>query len=506
MARNILKEICDRRLDDIKTKGFSYGHAIPEKRTRPVVPFLPKPGTILEVKRASPSKGDIAPDLDAVKTALSYISAGTAAISVLTEENYFKGSLEDLVAVAEAAGEKAAVLRKDFLLEPEEIEIAYRCGADAVLLIARILETGKLLEMASRAFSLGLSILLELRDEEAVDKAVKVLELAERMNASDKVVLGINARDLKTFQIDMLIPLRIKAMIEEKTASKGNVRVISESGVLSPEAAAFTARLGFQGILIGEAVAKDAEKAGLYVKAFVDNACCGEGNGSFWKKVATRLNAGQEGIPLVKICGLSSAEDAVKATECGAAFLGFVAERKFARHAELDRMEGIRATVERFCREKNMPLPLFIGIVTDTGSEEAKAVFEMQKKGVFDGIQFHGCSGDPFLGYEAVRLENEGTVEGMKAKFISGHPRILVDTFVKGVDGGSGVRIPADLLEKAVAAGKIWIAGGIRADNVKDIISAHEPELVDVSSGVELDVGKKDYAKLESLFKNIGNL
>ena len=118
--KNILKEICDRRIADMEKLGFSYGHEIPAERTRPVVPFLPQPGTILEVKRASPSKGDIAPDLDSVQTAERYIQSGTSAISVLTEENYFKGTLEDLKKVASLAdslGNKVAVLRTDFLLE-----------------------------------------------------------------------------------------------------------------------------------------------------------------------------------------------------------------------------------------------------------------------------------------------------------------------------------------------------------------------------------------------------
>ena len=155
--KNILKEICDRRIADMEKLGFSYGHEFPAERTRPVVPFLPQPGTILEVKRASPSKGDIAPDLDSVQTAERYIQSGTSAISVLTEENYFKGTLEDLKKVASLAdslGNKVAVLRKDFLLEPEEIEIAYRCGADAVLLIARILELPQLFRLEYR-FSLS---------------------------------------------------------------------------------------------------------------------------------------------------------------------------------------------------------------------------------------------------------------------------------------------------------------------------------------------------------------
>lgn len=94
---DILTEICEKRREDIKNKGFSFGHKIPKKRIRPVVSFLDEPGTILEIKRASPSKGWIAPKLDAAKTCKNYKKADTKAISCLTEENYFHGSLKDLV-------------------------------------------------------------------------------------------------------------------------------------------------------------------------------------------------------------------------------------------------------------------------------------------------------------------------------------------------------------------------------------------------------------------------
>ena len=87
--KDILTEICEKRRADMEAKGLTFGHAIPEIRERPVVPFLAEPGTILEIKRSSPSKGMIAPDLKADKTAKSYIKAGTKAISCLTEERYF---------------------------------------------------------------------------------------------------------------------------------------------------------------------------------------------------------------------------------------------------------------------------------------------------------------------------------------------------------------------------------------------------------------------------------
>ena len=125
---DILTTIVEKRKEDIARLGVTFGFQIPEKRQRPVHPFLTQKGVILEVKRASPSKGDIAPDLNSAETARSYASAGAAAISCLTETNYFKGSLADLMAVCEAVPD-TAVLRKDFLLTAEEVEVAYRAGA-----------------------------------------------------------------------------------------------------------------------------------------------------------------------------------------------------------------------------------------------------------------------------------------------------------------------------------------------------------------------------------------
>ena len=257
---DILTEICEKRRADIKSKGFSFGHKIPQKRIRSVIPFLEKPGTILEIKRASPSKGWIAPELDAAETAENYIRAGTRAISCLTEENYFHGSLEDLQKAAQTADKNAAILRKDFLLEPEEIEISYLCGADAVLLIGRILDTEKLLAMAKKAFEYGISVLLEIREESDIKKAFAVLELADTMNCSKKILLGINSRDLKTFAIDLLIPLKLKEKIRriyiEENKKFPFPEIVSESGIKTPEAASFAGKLDFHAVLIGEAAAR----------------------------------------------------------------------------------------------------------------------------------------------------------------------------------------------------------------------------------------------------------
>lgn len=539
--KNILKQITDRRLDDIAEKGWSYGHKIPECRSRCLAPFLLEPGVILEIKRASPSKGDIAPHLDVEKTARAYIDAGARAISVLTEENYFKGSLEDLILVSKIAPENVAVLRKDFLLDTNDIEISYKCGADAVLLIARILETEKLLEMAEKAFSLGLSILLELRDEEAVLKAFEVLRLAKKMNAEHKVVLGVNARDLKTFAIDMLIPLKIKSAIEKKCASlpenerPAKIRVISESGVLSSDAASFTASLGFDGILIGEAVAKNPAVAKNFVRGFAKNAICSQfersdhdsqtkicgdsgkpdmscrveksgKSANFWKRISEKLlfiEQEKKYRPLVKICGITNSKDALFAAECGADVLGFIMEKKFDRHVSLEDVPRIKNDVDEFCRSKKIEPPLFVGVVTMPESDEALIAKKYVDDGVLDAIQFHGCDGNAFYGYEAMRLGSEEQIQILKETFSRGNVRVLIDAYIPNVAGGTGTRISDDLVRKAKECGCLWLAGGINPQNVKDVIEEFTPELIDVSSGVEKSIGKKDEGALKQLFDTI---
>ena len=191
--KNIVEKIVARRRIDAQARGFNFGFKIPEKRMRPVNPFMQEKGVILEVKRASPSKGDIAPDLDAVQTARKYAENGAGAISCLTEENYFRGSLQDLMDICNALPD-VPVLRKDFLLNEEEIEIAYRCGADAVLLICGILTLEELKKMAAKCRNLGIRALVEVRTESDVQK---VLELKKEYEQT--IVCGVNARNLKGF-------------------------------------------------------------------------------------------------------------------------------------------------------------------------------------------------------------------------------------------------------------------------------------------------------------------
>jgi indole-3-glycerol phosphate synthase len=188
---------------------------------------------VAEIKRRSPSRGDLAPDLDPGLTAARYAQGGAACLSVLTDRDYFGGSPEDL---EQARGAGVPVLRKDFTVCPNDVCDARLMGADAVLLIVAALgpdELGSLFELAG---GLGLDALVEVHDERELDLALAV----------DPALVGVNQRNLKTFDVD-----RGRAAAMAGSVPRGVVAV-AESGVHGPEDAARAAAAGYDAVLVGE--------------------------------------------------------------------------------------------------------------------------------------------------------------------------------------------------------------------------------------------------------------
>ncbi len=485
---DILSQIIEKRKADLLSLGVTFGIQIPEKRTRPVVPFLSECGTILEVKRASPSKGNIAPDLNPVELAKTYASAGTQAISVLTEPHFFKGSLTDLIQ-ASGAIHTCSFLRKDFILEEEEIEVSYRCGADAVLLIARILETPLLLKLAARCRDFGMTPFIEIR-------SLDDLEKLKAAAAEGMVVGGVNARDLATFRLDPLIPAARRDLMPCKA--------VFESGALTPEAAAKARMLGFEGILIGEAAAKNPESAENLVRGFVNARP--NPNGSFWKEIAKRrevLKKEKNARPLVKICGITNEEDAFLAKDLGADLLGFV-------FAESPRKTS--ATLVKNLREKlqaNSQKPLLVGVITNPGSPEGKEAIALAQEGVLDAVQFHGISlpafdaENDFAFYAALRVGSNDDMEQLQELLRKGEPRVMIDSRTPACAGGSGIPVSETWVEQAKDLAPLWLAGGISPENVEEIFRKWKPELIDLSSQIEAALGKKDSVKMKLFFEKI---
>lgn len=189
---------------------------------------------IAEVKRASPSAGPIRAGADARAIAAEYETAGAAAISVLTDEKFFAGSLDDLTAVR--LGVSLPVLRKDFLLDPYQVVQARAAGADAVLLIAAALDEGPLAELLGVARALGLKTLVEVHDAAEADRAV----------AAGAEVIGVNHRDLATFQMDLGLTARLRPRIPADRV------LVAESGIRTAADVATLAAAGADAILVGE--------------------------------------------------------------------------------------------------------------------------------------------------------------------------------------------------------------------------------------------------------------
>ena len=511
---DILTTIVEKRKADIERLGLAFGFEIPEKRCRPVHPFLAEKGAILEVKRASPSKGEIAPNLDAVETARSYAAAGARAISCLTEGNYFKGTLEDLINVcravdeyaAEAAGSSKseslcvmpAVLRKDFLLSADEVDISYRAGADAILLIARILEEAAIVEMAKAAAGYEMTCLVEVRSEADLEKLAAVAAAVD----SKYIVCGVNSRDLATFKIDLLKPCALLGKIRGVLGD--DARVVFESGIRTPQAARFAGSLGFTGMLLGEAAAKAPELREELVKAF-ENSVSNK-NAEFWTKYSTNteqcchaelvsaspVNEIPKQVrddvicPLIKICGLTRAEDVLYADSLGADFVGFIFAAGFGRNVCGEKFEAIKPVFKIVHAKK-------VAVITDINSPEAEAAASYVEQGILDCIQLHGIEYSEVLErflslphYFAITEKNGPMEQAAEKLFLMGEPRFLQDSKSQSYDTNH----------------KLWLAGGVTPENALELLEHFQPELIDVSSGVEDDfVGIKNHEKIKKIME-----
>ncbi|MFC1570317.1 indole-3-glycerol phosphate synthase TrpC [Candidatus Omnitrophota bacterium] len=202
---------------------------------------------IAEIKKSSPSKGIIRHDFDPVRIALTYHGAGASAISILTDERFFMGKLEYIKMVKDRV--TLPILRKDFIIDEYQVYESAVAGADAILLIAHILTQEELNKYFGIARDLGMDVLVEVHNEEEMEKAL----------ASPASIIGINNRDLTNFDVDVAVTQRLIRMIPE------NKVIVSESGISSYEDIMFLKSLGVNSVLIGETFMK-AENIGEKVR------------------------------------------------------------------------------------------------------------------------------------------------------------------------------------------------------------------------------------------------
>jgi len=493
---------------------------------------LAQPGAhmalLAEIKRASPSKGDIAgPDSPSSPAiALSYALAGASAISVLTEPKWFKGSLDDLRAVRAAVDclpNRPAILRKDFILDVYQIDEARVYGADTVLLIVAMLDDAKLVELFNHSKARGMEPLVEVNNAD---------ELARALAVGAKVI-GVNNRNLHDFEVDMGTTSRMADVIKAKYGGEGGAEVIliSLSGITGRADVEKYAQQGVGAVLVGESLMRAKDK-GAFVRELL----------------GTQTGAGSAGAapagpkpPLVKICGLKTAEAAVVAAEAGADLLGLIfvpgSKRAVTVPQAKDIISAVRAlppkaaaaavasstldTSDWFAFQAarlaaSGKKPLFVGVFQDAPLAD---ILEAVDSLDLDVVQLHGsepASLAKFIPRPVIRafhVPAEGTnSEVAQALRDASRPGLhavpLLDTKVGALSGGAGrkfdwsvaTRLVDGRAELGLPALPVILAGGLTTENVVEGVEVVRPFAVDVSGGVETD-GAKDLAKIRQFVK-----
>lgn len=411
----------------------------------------PGPNVVAEVKRASPSKGDLAPGLDAAACAFEYQDHGAAAVSVLTEPEFFKGSLDDLAAVRSAV--TVPVLRKDFVIDEYQLIEARAYGADAVLLIVAALDDDRLKALLVGCRALKLTPLVEVRDGAELDRALR----------AGARLIGINNRDLSTLAVDPATAVGLAPRAKEAGAV-----VVGESGVDSQAGLAALTAAGCDAALVGTALTRAGRPGAALAKLL-------------GRPVGTR----------VKVCGVTRAEDAYVASSLGAWAVGLVfvpgTPRALTAEAARRAAQGAGAGV------------LKIGVFQDQPQEEVRRLSE---EAGLDLVQLHGAETDLMVrvtgAWRCVKSVVLGGPGDLDAAAAHGARWLLVDK-AKGVPGGPDVDWS---LAGALAARRprTLLAGGLTPLNVEDAIRRVRPWGVDLSSGVERSPGVKDRAALEAFF------
>ncbi|MCL4819711.1 MAG: indole-3-glycerol phosphate synthase TrpC [Vicinamibacteria bacterium] len=427
---------------------------------------LTRPGhvrVIAEHKRRSPSRGAIREDLSVAEVARGYEAAGAAALSVLTEPEFFGGDDAHLAAAREAA--QLPLLRKDFTIDAWQVAEAAALGADAVLLIAAALDDSELRELLRAAHEHALDALVEVHDRE---------ELHRSLRAGARIV-GVNNRDLRSLQVDLATAFALAPEIPE------DVIAVAESGLRSGSDLRRLREAGFDAFLVGESL-MSAPDPGAALAALIAEA---EGS-----EAGPRPSAGPVSV---KVCGITCVEDGIAAVEAGAAAVGFVLWPQSPRAVTPEQARRIGAALPPFVTR--------VGVFVDTPPE---AVDRIAAEAGLDVVQLHGDEPVASVHEHARRVikalrVGPGFDPAVARRFDDAGAAILLDTGGRALPGGTGESFDwgmARALRPFVR--QLVLAGGLHAGNVAAAIAETRPDAVDVSSGVEAAPGRKDPAKMKA--------
>ena len=419
---------------------------------------------IAEVKRASPSKGMLAPDLDPVETALLYERHGASVISVLTEPHFFLGSPEYLTAIKNAVS--IPVLRKDFIIDEYQVYEARAWGADMILLICAILDDQQLRHLLQRATALRMRVLVEVHSREEAQRAID----------AGAMIIGVNSRNLTTFEMNPYLLRDIRQMLPK------NRIIVAESGIHSETDVRRLARYDVQAMLVGESLVVSnniPDQIGMLLQSTTHST-------------------------QVKICGLHDTEGIDAAVEAGADMLGFIFHEPSHRYIAPEQVPALLQASQSYNQPpKGQLRPDLVGVFVN---KDASYINDVVEQAGLHYVQLHGNESPEFCQQikhpviKALALNEPADLEKLAA-YQEVTWRLLIDTPTPDW-GGTGRTSNWDLAHQAAQRSKILLAGGLTVDNVRTAIQQVQPWGVDVSSGVETNK-QKDRQKIAAFVAQV---
>ncbi|KIW54130.1 hypothetical protein PV05_06513 [Exophiala xenobiotica] len=493
------KQIPSQRPEDLQA-AYDLGLSPPQisfpKRLRQSAYPL---ALLAEIKRASPSKGIISLGTCAPAQARKYATAGASVISVLTEPEWFKGSLEDMRAVRQSLDSmpnRPAVLRKEFIFEEYQILEARLAGADTVLLIVKMLDVETLTRLYKYSRSLGMEPLVEVNTADEMKIAVDL----------GSEVIGVNNRDLTNFEVDLGTTSRLMDIVPKTTI------VCALSGISGPEDVQAYRKDGVKGVLVGEALMRASNTVEFITKLV------GDPNVEPRKKTQSPLS--------VKICGTRTPEGAKAAIEAGADSIGIILVPGRTRYVSDEVALQIAKVVKSTPNPSTRPADSSEVGATEYFDHSSKMLVRpdrAQLVGVFlDAPLEHVIEQVYKLGLDVVQLHGSEPIEYARnipvpvvRKFSPSEPGIsargyhalpLLDVGA----GGTGQQLNLDEVKAFFDRDpgvKVIFAGGLNPENVNRILDSLGPYRaniagVDVSSGVESE-GKQDPSKIAAFVKAV---
>lgn len=435
--------------------------------------FSSPPLFLAEIKHRSPSAGTILPDAASriESIARAYRRGGAAALSVVIEQDHFGGDPSWLPRAREAAG--LPVLMKDFVVDDVQLDFAMALGADAVLLIVAALEEAALARLHAAALERGLAVLVEAHDETEVRRAL----------AAGAQIVGVNARDLGTFEVDLSGLAALARLLPESI-----VRV-AESGIRTRGDVAALARAGFGAFLVGETLLRAADSA----------------------RVLREL--GGENQTEVKICGITREEDVETCLEAGVDWVGLVFSAQSPRRvtSEDGRLLRMRAKREgAAARASGIAAGTsgggvkgVVAVFAENTDEEIRRVLEHVRPDVIQmpnpPLHLQREFSSLFSLWNTIRVGQDDLAN----TFDRGGDALHFDTSVAGQSGGTGKTFDWGLLDRIDRGRPVILAGGLNPGNVAEAIRRVKPAVVDVASGVESAPGIKDASKIKDFVREV---